>query len=288
MEERHYYHAASKGFESSVLFSSEEHFIAGMNRVAFCRISVPEVVVIAFVLMDNHVHFILHGTYSDCMKFMGQYRKLTEMWLANNYPAERNKDWEYDCWLIPNKEMLQEKICYVLRNPMSAGIPVLPTSYRWGSGPLMFSGGFSLWGKPEPIGVISEYQRRKRYGTKLEIPSDWMASGNDLIYPGSYVDYKRAEMAFGGISGFMYELNKKNEDVINQEMYGNEISLTDSDVISILVSVSKSEFGEQDLSLLTIQQRLDLCRLARKSHGINLKQLGRVLHLKYSDLKRIW
>ena len=288
MEGRHYYHAASKGLEADVLFSSEEQFKAGMNRVGFCRLSVPQVMVIAFVLMDNHVHFILYGSYEDCMRFMAQYRRLTEIWLTHNCPSEGSKPWDYDCWLIPNREKLQEKICYVLRNPLAAGMGVLPTSYRWGSGPLMFSGKLQAWGKFNRIGETTEYMRRKMFGTKLEIPADWMSTDDNMLWPGSYVDYRRAEAAFGGTAGFMYELNRKNEDVINQEMYGNEISLPDTDVMAILEKRSESEFGITDLSLLSVPQRLDLCRLVRKSHGINLKQLGRILHIRQLDLKKIW
>ena len=288
MEERHYYHAATKGLEDDVLFICKEHFVAGMNRVGFCRILVPGVIVIAFVLMDNHVHFILYGTYSDCMNFMSEYRRLTEIWLLHNCPEGKKKAWAYDCWMIPNKEKLQEKICYVLRNPLSAGMNVLPTSYCWGSGPLMFSGKSQIWPKIRPIGEMTVYATRKFFGTKLRIPSDWMMTDDGLIWPGSYVDYRRAEMAFGGIIGFMYEQNRKNEDLINQEMYGSEISISDSDAIAILVARSESEFGMRDLQLLTIPQRLDLCRLVRKSHGINYKQLGRILHIKSADMKKVW
>ena len=222
------------------------------------------------------------------MKFMAQYRRLTEIWLTHNCPSERGKYWEYDCWMIPNKEKLQEKICYVLRNPMVAGMNVLPTSYRWGSGLLMFSEASSGQDFLRRVGETSEYMRRKVFGTKLDIPSDWLVDGTGIIWPGSYVEYRRAEQAFGGIVNFMYELNKKNEDLINQEMYGNEISLPDSDVKAILEARSLEEFRTSSLSLLTVPERLDLCRSVRKSHGVCIKQLARVLHIKHSDLRKIW
>ena len=289
MEKKHFYHAATKGLDSRVIFTSTEQFIAGMNRVALCKLSVPGVIVIAFVLMDNHVHFILHGTYADCMRFMAQYKKLTQMWLSNNSPDSKIDFWEYNCWPIPNKEKLTEKICYVLRNPLAAGMGVLPTSYLWGSGPLMFSGGAtSIWGKLSPIGELSVYQLRKTFGTKLPVPSDWLKTEDGLIWPGCYVNFKHAEQAFGSIVNFMFEQNHKNEDLINQEMYGSDISLPDSDIIAILSERSDEEFGIADLSLLTPSQRIELCRLVRKSHGTDIKQLGRVLHIKLQDINKIW
>ena len=298
MGNKHHYHAATKGLEADLLFASRQQFIAGMNRVALCTLTNPSVIVIAFVLMDNHVHFILHGTYEDCMAFMAQYKRLTEIWLGNYAPDRKDKIWEYDCWMIPNREVLAEKICYVLRNPLVAGMGFLPTSYLWGSGPLMFSGGNrqtteddivrTQYGPMRPVGDMTIYKQRKKFSTKIQIPKDWLVSDEGLIYPGSYVNWKVAEQAFGNIYNFMYEISKKNEDKINQEMYGADISLPDVDMLQILSATAQNSLGDANLSLLTVSQRLDLCREVRRSHGADLKQLGRLLHIKPQDLKKIW
>ena len=285
IKERHYWHCASKGLEDDVLFASREQFVAGMNRVGFCRLTVPEVYVIAFVLMDNHVHFILHGTFEECQRFMAQYKRLTGIYLANAC-GRKLPDFEYGCWMIPNKEKLLEKISYVLRNPLVAGMRVLPTTYQWGSGPLMFAAESSL--NFRPLGETTEYFRRKTFATKLEIPSGWLANDEGLIWPGSYVDFDRAESAFGSPAKFMYELGKRNEDLINQEMYGGAISLHDNDVIPILSKTAGELFGECSIDLLNLQQRLELIREMKKSGHSDVKQLGRLLHIKYQDLKQIW
>ena len=282
---RHYFHCASKGLEDDVLFASRAQFIAGMNRVGLCSLTVREIIIFAFVLMDNHVHFILYGTEEDCRRFMAQYKRLTCIYSVNS-DGKRQEDFEYDCWLIPNKEKLMEKICYVLRNPFVAGMKVLPTNYLWGSGPLMFT-----LERPQqfrPLGDTSEYARRKLFGTKKDIPSDWLVNDEGLIWPGSYTDVNRAESVFGSASRFMYELGRKNEDLINQEMYGGTISLRDSDLIPVLERIAGNVFGDGSLDCLTVDERLELIREARKAGNTDIKQLGRILHIKYQDLKQIW
>lgn len=282
--EKHYYHCASKGLEAYLLFSSRKEFIAGMNRVGFCLLKVPDVIIIAFVLMDNHVHFILYGTEEDCFRFMAEYKKLTSYYYINNSEGKL-LDYEYDCWLISNREKLKEKICYVLRNPLAAGIRILPTNYSWGSGSLMFNEkktGFL------EIGETSEYYRRKMFGTKREIPESWLINEEGLIWPGSYVEFKRAESSFDSMVDFMFELNRRNEESINQEMYGNEINLNDNDVLVILADYAERSFGERSLTHLNVSQRLDLIQQIRRSHGVGIKQLGRLLHLRQQDLKLIW
>lgn len=288
-KESHYFHCASKGLEDRLLFGSKEQFVAGMNRIGFCLLSFPDLVVIAFVLMDNHIHIILHGTKEDCEGFMAKYKKLTAYYLANKTEC-RLDEFEYDCWLIPNKEKLTEKICYVLRNPLAAGMGIMPSSYYWGSGPLMFAGKFAedAYGKCCKIGATTEYYRRKVFGTKQEIPDDWLVNDDGMIWPGSYVNFHNAETAFASIQNYMYELNRKNEDVINQEMYGERISLIDDDVLKILKIASLENFGEPDITLLPAAQRLELIRIIRRSHNVNLKQLSRLLHISPIQLKAIW
>ena len=51
-----YYHVCTDGAAISWMFQDEQDFIAGINRIAICHLKTC-VSVIAYVLMDNHVHF---------------------------------------------------------------------------------------------------------------------------------------------------------------------------------------------------------------------------------------
>lgn len=286
----HYFHCASKGLEDDVLFRTLEQFVAGMNRVAVCfasaRRSFP-VIIIAFCLMDNHVHFILYGTKENCLKFLEQYRRLTEMWLHYHDCSSKGKKWDFGCWLIPNKEKLMEKICYVLRNPTAAGMGIHPCQYRWGSGQLMYSDRGLVETYKTAMSEFSLTKQRRMFNTKELLPAEWSVMPDGLIWPGCYVDFKRAEGAFGNVWGFMYEMNKRNEEAINAEMYGNEISLPDKDVLQMIVREASAVYGESNPDMLTGKQRLELCRILRRSHNLDVKQMCRLLHLKVSEIKQI-
>ena len=87
MGKPHFYHYATEGLKDDVLFGSVAEFIAGMNRIAvcLCRLGPAHPVqVICFVLMDNHVHFILYGLEEDCDLFMESYKQTTELWLRHH------------------------------------------------------------------------------------------------------------------------------------------------------------------------------------------------------------
>ena len=286
----HYFHCASKGLEDDVLFCNEEQFIAGMNRVALCYLSVRKsfpISVLAFCLMDNHVHFILYCSEDACKMFARQYRRLTEMWLHFHKERGKGNSWVFGQWIIPNREKLAEKICYVIRNPAVAGMGMHPVLYRWGSGCIMFadSSFHKSVGK-----IVSEYSinsQRRLFSTRYALPQDWIILPGGMIWPGCYVDSKRAEGIFGNVWNFMFELNKKMEDTVNIEMYGDTVSLPDKDVLGLVTKAAGELFAGESIDLLTAAQRLELCRYLRRTRDLNVKQLGRILHLRASELKGV-
>lgn len=210
---KHYYHCATKGLVDDILFSGLVSFIAGMNRIGICllqsvRANYP-VRVIAFCLMDNHVHFILYGTEDDCYRFMTNYRKLTEMWFAYHPEVGTGKKkWDIGVWRIFDQENLIEKIVYVLRNPTAAGLSVSPQGYLWSSASLMFADKTFLEKEFVKVSSISLSKKRGMFYSKTLIPDNWLVNESGLIWPGSYVEYDRAERLFKSAAAFNYEMNK--------------------------------------------------------------------------------
>ena len=95
----HYFHCATKGFDHSILFADVREFVAGMNRIGIYQAHLKDVIVIAFCLMDNHVHFILYGTREDCLKWMAMYHRLTMIWQSKHREGNPiDEEWEYDAW----------------------------------------------------------------------------------------------------------------------------------------------------------------------------------------------
>ena len=65
-----YFHVYTKGLEDRLIFRDREDFIAGMNLVAVVCFSV-EVRLLAFVLMSNHVHFVVRGSREEVERCLG-------------------------------------------------------------------------------------------------------------------------------------------------------------------------------------------------------------------------
>lgn len=287
MEGQHFYHVATKGLTDNILFENEEQFIAAMNRIAVCALMFPKLSIIAFCLMDNHMHLIIWGTKSEIGAFMYAFKHSTEIWLAHHAPESKGKTWEYDSWPLWHLDDLIRTICYIFRNPMVAGMAVQPACYRWSTCSLMYSNNPVPWGSKR-ASEFSVNQLRRILNTRLEIPEDWLIQPDGMIWPGSYVNYKDAMNKIGSVSKFVYEMSKKNEDDINAEMYGNSVSLPDGEVKKIVLTVAEAMFEVKDLALLTPAQRVKLCVEMKKTYGCNLKQLARVLRVHGEELRNIF
>lgn len=185
---RNCWHFSTDGNAVDVMFWDGEDYRDGMNRIA---VLVPsyKVIILAFALMDNHIHFVLYGDKPECDRFMHEYVRRTSMHIANRHgESHKLSNLPIDYQLVDTDYYLKVVICYVLKNATMAGKPFLPTDYPWSSGPLMFRTA-RTWCAPcwiEPDGV-----RRESFGTadtraflKTRDSSnhDWLLA-KDIVFP---------------------------------------------------------------------------------------------------------
>lgn len=263
-----------------------------MNRIALCTAKLKEtfpVIVVAFCLMDNHIHVILYGSREACLKWMALYHKLTMMWQhSHRETAPVDEPWEYDAWQVYDEEDLKQKIVYVFRNPMVARMGFTPHGYRWSSARLVFSDNGNPIVGARPIGALSSYEFRNAFDSKIKLPEEWLLLPDGLIWPGSYTDFKRVEKLFGHPRNYLFYMNQNVETEINQQMYAETISLPDQDVARIAREKSLKQFGVEEIARLDVSERIQLCRSVRKETRASLKQLARIAHLPLAELRKIF
>ena len=135
------WHFSTDGNAVDAIFLDEEDFINGMNRI-YVLARKHNIVILAFSLMDTHVHFILWGSFDDCNRFMHDYVKATSRYITLTH-GDRNKlaDVPIHHQVVDTDFYLKTVICYVIKNAPVGGIsfngyglplvqrsPVLPTA----------------------------------------------------------------------------------------------------------------------------------------------------------------
>ena len=81
---RNCWHFYSSGDSVDALFKNAEDFREGMNRI-FVVSYRYDILIVAFVLMDTHVHFILYGEFEECSRFVHEYVRITSMYLSSRH-----------------------------------------------------------------------------------------------------------------------------------------------------------------------------------------------------------
>jgi hypothetical protein len=149
-----------------------------MNYVAAIAAGSPSLV-LAFILMSNHVHFLLLGTKTDAEAFINEFKRRYSKYFQNKYGVIKIlKQNKVDVKLVPFEEEKPERaIAYVLMNSVAANICLQPTQYSWGTGDLFFN--------PNPpkgirVDSLSERKRFQLLHTKTDLPGHWLI-GEDTL-----------------------------------------------------------------------------------------------------------
>lgn len=224
------WHFCTDGNSVDTMFYDEQDFIDGMNRIYPVSRS-SGVVILAFVLMDTHIHFILYGAYDDCNAFIHEYVRRTSMHLAHRHNfARKLRNLSISCQNIGTDSYLRTAICYVLRNPVAAGLKFMPYDYPWSSGSLYFRrAGYwtsAHWSGNQvfrdELQNMSCRERLAVFKMKGLDPDSGVLSAGGLIFPGEYVAIGIVERLFRTCRNFNYLLVVCKEE--DMHSIGSELS----------------------------------------------------------------
>ena len=142
-EMRKYYLVTTDHLETGLWFREERDFAVGMNHVAIQAALWPEVLVLAFILMSNHVHFVLYGTKREVRAFVEAIKSRYSQYLYRKYGIRellrRNHVDVREIKAETDEEALERAIAYVQMNCVEARICAHPSQYPWGTGNVFFS-----------------------------------------------------------------------------------------------------------------------------------------------------
>ena len=84
------WHFTTDGSSVDAIYSDADDFVAGMNRIHVVGRSYRDVIILAFCLMDTHIHFILYGEFEPCNRFIHDYIRQTSRYISLKYSNLNN------------------------------------------------------------------------------------------------------------------------------------------------------------------------------------------------------
>ena len=273
-----YYHVSSHGLERNDIFKTKADFIAGMNDVAICVLGF-DVVILCFCLMSNHFHFVLYGTASECRRFSCEYKRRCAMRMrfsSGDVRAMRGVDVQVN--RVATQEYLENVIAYVLRNPLAAGVLLMPYQYLWSSASLYFSERFNPVG--EKLNEMSERKRSRILKSRVAVPDHYAIDENGMILPSCYVDAEAVEKVFRHPSRLLMLLSKKVENEVEICLgIAENVVMTDQEMLTQMGELVRREFGKESISQLSMEQRIRLCLLMKRNFKAGVKQIARLTRI---------
>lgn len=295
---RNCWHFSTDGNAVDVMFY-EDDFIDGMNRV-YVTVKGYRVIILAFSLMDTHVHFVLYGEFDECNRFVHDYVRRTSWYLS----VKHNEHHKFENVPIQHQQVdtdfyLKIVICYTVKNAPVAGIPHNALDYPWSSGPLYFKKK-DLWCSPmwteeeatadETVTVadMGLNIRRKTLKTRKHASPDKVRMMGNLVFPGEYVAYELVETLFKTCKSFNYFLCRtKEEDVDARGGSISHLSIPMQEMRQHKNEICQELFGTASIKGLNTQQRIRLARTMRSRYNSSLKQIIRLSGLVYDEVKDI-
>ena len=279
-----YFHICTDGAAVPWMFQDDQDFIAGVNRIGICCLKTG-IEVIAYVLMDNHVHFLLYGTMLMCKAFITLYKRLTGKWILTKYGmSDYLRHLPTDILRIDTEERLLNTIAYLDRNPLIAGYSKLPGEYPWGSAKYFFKEK-DIAESTKSAGDFTKRELRYILGTRTVIPDDWKINHAGMIHPTSFLNVRSMELYFKTPIRYSYFLAKKQEGVIEQELeHSQKTFIPDKELRLIVNKLVKDNFGADNVNALDVKSKLMIARKLRYDYASTIKQIARMLRLDKSAL----
>lgn len=273
-----YYHVYTKGLERDTIFRDDSDFITGMNYIAILHYK-SGVVILAFVLMSNHFHFILYGGRTAITAFITLYKDMVSRYVRNKYGdrkiLRRVKVGISEIDL--SGERLKELIAYVLNNPVKAGVDILPQSYLWGTGGCYFSNIDTLSGAV-PIDTMKRRGQIALLKSNVKLPGIYKVNSYGFIDPKCYVDYRFVERLFGRARSMEYFLSvsgrKYTEDT--------QVGFSDALLLAALKELLAKRYDSVSVPELEYDSQRVIVKQLRRQFYCSPKQISRICGLSLS------
>lgn len=270
---------ATSHLVTKLWFEDDADFAAAMNFVAIAAYTLG-INVLSFVLMSNHVHFVLECDYDQAVKFISFFKERYSLYRRKRYgDKEFLRGNKIDIQEITlENESMERAIAYVQCNPVAARLCVHPTGYPWGSGNVFFNPSRPLG---RSAGSFSRRSLTKLLHSRLKVHPDWIVGEKGYILPQSYVPVFFVEGLYRTSTRYQYFLDSSSKAKKTKEQVAP--SFSDQLVLTASLNLCRSLFRSNSVDELSPMQTGELVRQLRRRFSSDVTQICRVTGIQYAE-----
>lgn len=269
------YHLCTQPIPDGLLFRNDEDRISCMNFIPIAAHK-ANVVILVFVLMSNHLHFILLGSDSACIEYYEILADMLSSYFSRHGNARIMKSITPTLVAISDVKQFRNETAYVLRNPFVARVDVNPLTYKWGSGNLYFND-LSVYSEGVDVNSLSVAEKRNITKTREGVVPAGMKCLNGMILPSSYVAYSIVESLFRDTRSFLMNMFRNVEAQVEiARRYHESPLLNDDEALSIVLKICQDTYRVNGPKSLQELQRCELATKLKYDYHMNNKQIARM------------
>lgn len=275
-----YFLLTTSHLSDGIWFNDDEDYKAGMNHVAILA-SKGNAFILCFVLMSNHVHFVLGcESKEDAWKFITGFKQLYARYFYNKYRVRKflRRNGVDIRELFIEDESLHRGIAYTAMNPVAANICAHASQYAWGSGNCYFKTALITGTR---IGMLSLRKQQRILRSYSVINQDYLLGSAGYILPDSYVCIGFVQKLFRSAGRFNYFLNSSSKARARFESEKNLVpTFRDQAVVSMIPEICRTLFQKHRDELLDKEKRRLIYELNRR-FNCDPKQIARLTGYDY-------
>lgn len=273
---------------SPILFHNEKEFETAMNIVALLSFLFPDVVIITYEIMSNHMHFALAGKreriivwFEDLVKKMKMHPELCESRRALEAVDYKLKD-------ISSLENLRNVIAYINRNGSVVDANETPFSYPWGANRYFFNPESRK--RYESSGIkVSFSQRREMFRSNKGDCFKEIISLDGYISPLCFCGVDKGEALFRNARHYLSKITKNVESYseIAREI-GESLYYNDDELYSLISAICLKEYGNKSPKMVDAAAKMALARKLHYEYNSSNKQISRILGIDIDTVSSIF
>lgn len=278
-----FYLITTSHLEDRLWYRDDNDYIAGMNCVAVTA----EVVgcnILSFILMSNHVHFVVEGTRESAQQFITQFKIRYSLHVRKRYGTTAFlRGNEIDIREVNiQDESLERAIAYVLMNCVAANICTHPSQYPWCSGNILFN---PKAPKGKYLKQLSLRAQKRLLHTKVRMKGDMFLTEEGYVSPASFIPVPFVESLFRTPARLNYFL--RNSSKAKARINGSEPvmpSFRDQSIQMGIQDLTHSLFRKNAWQVLEEKEQAEIIRQLRRRFCADIAQIARITGIPYNSI----
>lgn len=270
-----------------IIFTCKEDYMAGMTIIGICAKLFPDIKILTFELMSNHLHIAASGKVERIMALFNAVKEMLRKHFRN---SGRTIHW--DGFIAKSRHLTTLKdarnvIAYDNRNGFVVHPEHTPFTYPWGANRFYFN--------PDAICLaahlckpINIREKRQFSHSRIADRIEGLQMYDGYALPTSFCAIEEGKKLFRDASHYFSQLSKAIEtskDIANE--IGESIYYTDDDLFYAICKISREKYSEPILTHLKAQDKISLAKTMRFDYHADADKIHRMLDLDYSIISAL-